>query len=142
MYRRCWLLAGWLAPMRPGCFFFNLILLLIQFQPLVVMLSILYSSAGGAHTPRHKNSPENSRFSKKESKEETGIERQSIGTNATSIIVSPKGGYAKRKVLVGSGFRPGICGSHTLRKSTNRSFIVQTDINNCVAPHARARGSH
>ena len=51
---------------------------------------ILYSSAGGAHTPRHKNSPENSRFSKKESKEETGIERQSIGTNATSIIVSPK----------------------------------------------------
>ena len=29
-------------------------------------------------------------ISKKESKEETGIERQSIGTNATSIIVSPK----------------------------------------------------
>ena len=82
--------SDWLAPMRPGCFFLNLILLLIQFQPLVVMLSILYSSAGGAHTPRHKNSPENSRFSKKESKEETGIERQSIGTNATSIIVSPK----------------------------------------------------
>ena len=54
------------------------------------ILYILYSSAGGAHTPRHKNSPENSRFSKKESKEETGIERQSIGTNATSIIVSPK----------------------------------------------------